>query len=110
MDFKEYNDFVGTTAECPDTLPYYGLGLVGESGEVADKIKKFWRNQGIIDGKELTTEQLISLIYELGDVLWYITAIAKNIGSDLQSVAKNNINKLQDRKKRDMIKSEGDNR
>lgn len=110
MTFEEYNDFVGTTAECPDTLPYYGLGLVGESGEVADKIKKLWRNQDIIDGKDLSTLQQIDLIYELGDALWYITAIAKNIGSDLQSVAKNNIDKLQDRKKRDVIKSEGDNR
>lgn len=107
---KEYNDFVGTTAECPDTLPYYGLGLVGEAGEVADKIKKLWRNKGITSGKDLTTEQLVELNYELGDVLWYVTAIAKHIGLDLQSVAKNNITKLQDRKTRGVIKSEGDNR
>lgn len=86
-----------------DGLPiYHCLGLAGEAGEFVDKVKKAWRNQTEIDR--------IAALRELGDVLWYITAIAKDLGSNLQEVAQLNVTKLADRKARGVIKSEGDNR
>jgi NTP pyrophosphatase (non-canonical NTP hydrolase) len=82
------------------------LGLVGESGEVADKVKKLQRNQ---DGK-LSQQDRQELLKELGDVLWYLSAIAHYLDKPLGDLAQENINKLQDRKSRGVIKSSGDNR
>ena len=82
------------------------LGLVGEAGEVAEKFKKLIR-----DGKDQPDEtQRQELLKELGDVLWYIAVLANYLGSDLEPVAKNNLQKLADRKARDVLKSKGDNR
>ena len=78
------------------------LGLVGEAGEFAEKIKKHIR-----DGNEINSTELVK---ELGDVLFYVTALANHIGSDLQTVATNNIAKLQDRQKRNKLQGSGDNR
>lgn len=84
-------------------LPIYAaLGLAGEAGEFVDKIKKAWRNQTPIDRDAVARE--------LGDVLWYITACARDIGLTLEQVAQLNIDKLADRAARGVIKSEGDNR
>lgn len=82
------------------------LGLCGESGEVADKFKKIFRNkQG-----DMTQEDKLEIIKELGDVLWYLSAIASYLNVPLNEVASGNIDKLFDRKKRGVIKSAGDNR
>ena len=78
------------------------LGLVGEAGEFAEKIKKQIR-----DGNEVNQ---LELVKELGDVLFYVTALANHIGSDLQTVATNNIAKLHDRQKRNKLQGSGDNR
>lgn len=77
------------------------LGLVEESGEVAGKFKKRLR------GQDITDEQIA---YELGDVLWYLNAIAVNLGYSLESIAVMNLKKLEDRSKRNVLKGEGDNR
>jgi NTP pyrophosphatase (non-canonical NTP hydrolase) len=82
------------------------LGLCGESGEVADKFKKIFRNN---DGK-MSDEEKQEIVKELGDVLWYLNAIATYLGVPLESVAAKNIEKLFDRKERNVIKSKGDNR
>lgn len=82
------------------------LGLVGEAGETAEKIKKLHRNN---DGK-MTSEDRIELLKELGDVLWYLSAIAYYLDEPLGKVAEANLAKLSDRKARGVIKSEGDNR
>lgn len=82
------------------------LGLVGESGEVAEKVKKLQRNE---DGM-LTRDDKRELIKELGDVLWYLSAIAHYLGEPLDELAQKNIAKLYDRKARGVIKSSGDNR
>lgn len=82
------------------------LGLVGESGEFADKIKKIIRDKdGIVD--EATKKELIK---ELGDVLWYIATLSQYLGSDLEMVGQTNIDKLTDRQARGVIQSQGDNR
>ncbi len=82
------------------------LGLVGESGEFADKVKKLQRNN---DGK-VSEDAKKELLKELGDVLWYLSALSHYLGATLDSVASNNIDKLFDRKARGVIKSKGDNR
>jgi NTP pyrophosphatase (non-canonical NTP hydrolase) len=82
------------------------LGLVGESGEVAEKVKKLHRNK---DG-QISDEDKKELIKELGDTLWYLSAITHYLGVPLENLAQQNLDKLQDRKARGVIKSSGDNR
>ena len=77
------------------------LGLGEEAGEVQGKIKKLIRDKSFSKSE---------VIKELGDCLFYVTAIANYRGSNLQEVANINLNKLHDRLKRDKIKGSGDNR
>lgn len=82
------------------------LGLLGESGEVAEKFKKLLRDH---DGK-LTAETKAELLKELGDILWYVNSVACLLGSNLEQVAADNLAKLASRKQRGQIKGSGDNR
>lgn len=82
------------------------LGLVGESGEVAEKFKKIIRNQG---GK-ISESDKNELAKELGDVLWYCSVLARYLDTNLEDVAKINLEKLADRNNRGVITSKGDNR
>ena len=82
-------------------LSYCALGLTGESGEYSEKIKKLIR-----DGK---LDKPLAL-KELGDVLWYLTASAKELGFSLQDVAEVNIVKLSDRADRGKLQGSGDER
>lgn len=111
--FDEYQRAALTTAEYPnvgENLVYPAMGLAGESGEFCDKVKKMWRNGGAMDGHKLTSEKRMEMLKELGDVLWYIAACAKEMNASLSFIAQENINKLLDRRARGVIKSEGDNR
>jgi NTP pyrophosphatase (non-canonical NTP hydrolase) len=81
------------------------IGLVGEAGEFADKVKKLLRNE-----TPITDEVRETLALELGDVLWYVATIADKLDWDLEQVARHNLAKLADRKARGVIKSEGDTR
>ena len=106
MDFKTYQKKANSTAiyDSKFSILYPTLGLAGEAGEVAEKVKKIIRdNKQIINEKE-------GLAKELGDVLWYIAAIGRDIGYSLEVIAEMNIEKLADRKERGKIKGEGDNR
>lgn len=109
MNFKEYQKKSRVTAEYPDAgnnFIYPTLGLSGESGEVAEKIKKVIRDKGgVIDAE--TKE---SIEKELGDVLWYVSQLATELDLSLDQVAEKNIEKLYDRLERDKIKGNGDNR
>jgi|TARA_R100001244_G_scaffold78490_2_gene61945 NTP pyrophosphatase (non-canonical NTP hydrolase) len=78
------------------------LGLVGEAGEVAEKLKKSLRDGAVLD-KE-------GMIKELGDVLFYVAACANFYGSTLEKVANLNMKKLNSRKKRGVLQGSGDNR
>ena len=82
------------------------LGLVGETGEFAEKVKKIQRNEK----GELSEERRKELLKELGDVLWYLSALTHYLGGSLDELANNNLAKLSDRKTRGVIKSEGDTR
>ena len=109
MDFNEYQKKAFSTAQYPDkgnNVYYPVLGLCGESGEVAEKIKKVMRDHG---GK-FSNDKKIELGKELGDVLWYIGALATELGLDMGDIAQNNIDKLFSRKDRGKIKGSGDNR
>ena len=82
------------------------LGLAGESGEVADKIKKIIRDQdGIIRENDKS-----ALEKELGDVLWHVETCARYLGLDLEQVAQANLNKLESRQLRGKIAGSGDER
>ena len=82
------------------------LGLVGEAGETADKIKKILRDKsGVIDEHDK-----IEITKELGDVLWYVANIARYLNVPLDEVAKLNLEKLDSRNKRNLLHGEGDNR
>ena len=104
MNMKEYGQSVEGFMITADNerMIENTLGLVGEAGEVAEKIKKCIR-----DNHEPNRTELVK---ELGDVLFYVTALANFIGSDLEAVAKQNVTKLQDRKNRNRIQGSGDNR
>jgi NTP pyrophosphatase (non-canonical NTP hydrolase) len=80
---------------------YFTLGLCGETGEVAEKIKKSLRD-GTLD--------LENLKAELGDVLWYLAALSDSLGFDLGEIAENNLDKLRSRLARGKISGSGDNR
>lgn len=111
--FSEYQQKATSTATYPDVgknMVYPALGMVGEAGEVAEKVKKFWRNLGVMNPNLLNAEQKVQVMKEMGDVLWYLAALAQELSVDLGQVAALNIEKLFDRRDRGVIKSEGDNR
>ncbi len=85
---------------------YPVIGLVGEAGEVSEKIKKVFRD----DGGKLTKEKSIEIAKELGDVLWYIAQISTELKIKLSDVAKVNIEKLSSRQERNQLHGSGDNR
>lgn len=91
-------------------LSYACLGLGGESGEVLEKVKKLFRNRGVEQRSDLTAKDREMLVKELGDVVWYVTAICNEIGAELDDVFVMNMQKLADRKKRGVLHSEGDER
>jgi len=109
MTFKEYQVSSQKTALYPNkgnNFVYPTLGLSGETGEVAEKVKKIIRDKnGIVE--EIDREEIKK---ELGDVLWYMSQIASELGLDLDAVAQTNLDKLMSRLERNMIGGSGDNR
>ena len=109
MDFNKYQSFTKKIAIYPKVgkkFVYPTLGLLGEAGEIAEKVKKIFR-----DGKSRVSRQDIAEIKkELGDVLWYVSQVASEFGIALNDVAKDNIKKLSSRKARGKLHGNGDNR
>ena len=109
MDFKEYQKLSRETAVYPGAgknFIYPTLGLAGESGEVAEVIKRVIRDKnGVVD--EATK---MAVIKELGDVLWYLTQLAAELDLSLDEIAVTNIEKLQDRKNRGTLHGKGNER
>jgi len=109
MTFEEYQKKSRETAVYPNkdnNFVYPVLGLVGESGEVAEKIKKVFRD----DGGIITEQKKEDIKKELGDVLWYIAQVATELHLSLEDIASNNIEKLFSRKERGQLHGSGDNR
>lgn len=107
--FGEYQDFVVGMKRYPEShaVLYPALGLCGEAGEIAEKVKKWVRDEGAGDMSEDRRQALLS---ELGDPLWYITSLATDLGFSLQDVVDKNYEKLTSRKERGVLKGDGDNR
>ncbi len=106
MNFSEYQERANATAiyNTEFSIMYPTLGLAGEAGEVAEKVKKIIRdNKNIVDERE-------DIAKELGDVLWYVAAVARDIGFKLEAIAEMNIEKLESRKERGVLQGNGDNR
>jgi len=85
-------------------IMYPALGLAGEAGEVADKVKKIYR-----DGRD-DARFHADIAKEIGDVLWYCATLADDLGFDLQQVAEMNIYKLQCRRVKGALTGDGDDR
>ena len=88
-------------------MEYLTLGLTGEAGEIANKVKKFIRDGAAQD--EYLAKR-IEIGSEIGDVLWYCAVLAKEMEMDLGHIMENNLQKLADRKKRGTLSGSGDNR
>lgn len=82
------------------------LGLVGEAGEAADKVKKIIRDKG----GYASEEDREAIVKELGDVLWYVANVARYLDVSLSEVAEKNIDKLESRKRRNKLHGSGDDR
>jgi len=109
MDFRAYQQRSRETARYPDAgaNPIYPtLGLCGEAGEVADKVKKVLRDQGGRFDDAVRDD----LRLELGDVLWYVAQLATELDLDLEDIAAANLEKLASRAARNVIGGSGDRR
>ena len=106
MNINTYQQEAAKTAIYSNKLIYPTLGLVGEAGEIANKVKKILRD----NSGELEEDVRQNLISELGDVLWYVAALATDLKTELSEVANKNIEKLNSRKNRGAIGGSGDNR
>lgn len=112
MGLNEYQAAAIKTAlftKWPDAwmrMAYIGLKMNGEAGEVAEHIGKMQRD----DNGVITRERFLAITKELGDVLWYVSAMANELGIPLEEVAEINLQKLADRAARGVIKGSGSDR
>lgn len=109
MTFEEYQTESRKTAIYPNkdnNFIYPTLGLAGEAGEVAEKIKKVLRD----GGGTVSEEKKEEIAKELGDVLWYLANLSTELKISFEDVARKNIDKLQSRQQRNELHGSGDNR
>ncbi len=109
LTFSEYQEKAKETALYPNVgkNPYYpSLGLAGEAGEIANKVKKIMRDKN----DQIDDETREDIKKELGDVLWYVSAVAGEFGLDMGEIAEKNYDKLKKRLAEGTIKGNGDNR
>jgi NTP pyrophosphatase (non-canonical NTP hydrolase) len=109
MELSDYQELSRRTATYPgagENLVYPTLGLAGEAGEVAEKVKKLLRD----DGGVMSEDRRAALAGELGDVLWYVAQVATEAGLDLEEIAAGNLDKLLSRKERGVLSGSGDTR
>lgn len=108
MTLNEYQSGALTTALYPReyAIVYPTLGLNGEAGEVAEKVKKTIRD----NGGEFSDEFRRAIAMELGDVMWYAATLANDLGFTLDEIAAMNLEKLRSRARRNCLNGSGDNR
>lgn len=117
-----------TCTESSNNFAYMALGLVAEVGEFADKVAKAVRKVRLsIDDNQLQLtdewvqswtpeeaeeyEKLMKGIKaELGDIMWFVSGLAEVLDIPLDDLGSANLAKLADRKKRNVIIGDGDNR
>ena len=108
MQMNDYQKLALRTArskDAKDEFYHLLLGLVGEAGEVAEKVKKVIRDEGSDFNK---LDELFKK--ELGDVLWHIAVLAAYFDIPLEDIAQMNIDKLASRLERGTISGSGDTR
>lgn len=110
MTFDDYQQQALTTVLSTDDkfkdLLHWVLGMNGEAGELAEKMKKIIRDKNSV----ISDEDKLEMAKELGDVLWYIAVFANDLGVPLDTIAQQNLDKLQSRKSRGVLGGSGDNR
>ena len=108
MKLSEYQEKTRSTRIYPEDMKivYPCLGLSGEVGEVCDKIKKIYRDKNGC----FSENDIYEIAKEMGDILWYLSALADDLNIDLNDVAKINIEKTTNRKEHGKISGNGDNR
>ena len=109
MTFEEYQKISRETVIYPDkdnNFIYPTLGLAGEAGEVAEKIKKILRDKNRIIDEETKK----GVAGEMGDVLWYLAQLATELKLSLEDIVSLNIDKLHSRRERDQLHGSGDDR
>ncbi|MGH2865516.1 MAG: nucleoside triphosphate pyrophosphohydrolase family protein [Solirubrobacteraceae bacterium] len=108
MNLSEYQRRSRRTAEYPREawLTYPALGLAGEAGEVAEHAKKAIRD----DAGKVSDERRAAMAGELGDVLWYVSQLAWELGLELEEIAEGNLAKLLSRQRRGVLSGSGDDR
>ena len=116
MTLNQYQEEALKTAIYPEDkkIIYPTLGLTGEAGEVADKVKKVIRDTVIVRDSTgaiiLPDDKKEPLAKEIGDVLWYWATLAHDIGYTLEDIAQMNVDKLASRQRRNKIGGSGDER
>lgn len=112
MNVEEYQKIIKQTAVFPRQIgiAYCGLGLTGEAGEVADKIKKLYRDKNLLESNHISDEDKLAIAKELGDVLWYLTATANELGIRLSTIMQMNYDKLIQRRQTNTLHGSGDDR
>ena len=107
-DLDMYQQVAKQTAIYPreQAIIYPTLGLTGEAGEVANKVKKIIRDDGYKNNESLVQE----ISAEIGDCRWYISVLADDIGCKLSDIANANLEKLANRKEKRTIHGSGDTR
>jgi NTP pyrophosphatase (non-canonical NTP hydrolase) len=108
MDIQEYQKRALATTEygSGNAIIYPALGMNGEAGEVAEKIKKVLRDKK----GEFSDESKLEIAKEIGDVIWYCSALANDIGYTLDQIFSINIDKFESRRSRNVLSGNGDNR
>jgi NTP pyrophosphatase (non-canonical NTP hydrolase) len=114
MNLSEYQELTLNTAIYPHSsrVLYPLLGLLGETGELANKLKKVFRDD---KQNELSVHSIPSNVYsdikgELGDILWYLARFADDLKINLDDVMQENLDKLKSRRERGVLGGSGDNR
>jgi NTP pyrophosphatase (non-canonical NTP hydrolase) len=108
-DFDSYQKACKKTAVYPDigkNFTYPTIGLMGEAGEVANKVKKLIRD----DAGKISKERREEIKAEIGDMMWYIAQLSTELGLNLSKVAEYNLEKLAKRQKENKLHGSGDNR
>ena len=110
MTLDDYQKKALTTVLSSDDefkdLLHWVLGINGEAGEIAEKVKKIIRDKG----GEVSEADKAEMAKEIGDVLWYLAVFADHLGLSFNEIAKSNLDKLQSRQARGVLGGAGDNR